>query len=108
MWRALVTIPGCGLASSNRNALKWPRLPSIASEAIAVSRSARSASSRAAPDGHAGERAHERRAVGEREPLLGLEQDRLEAELGQHVARGVALDAVERDDWPSPASARPT
>ena len=49
MLRALVTIPRCGLASSNRKALKCPRFPSSASEVIAVNRSARSASSRAAP-----------------------------------------------------------
>ncbi len=43
--RALSIMPGCGLASK-RNALKWPRLPISACEAIDVHRSDTNASSR--------------------------------------------------------------
>jgi hypothetical protein len=46
--------------------------------------------------GKASERAHERRAVGERKPLLGLQLKRFQTELGKGV-RGAAPLAVERD-----------
>ncbi len=41
------------------------------------------------------ERAHERRAVGEREPFLGLEHERLQAELQQDVGGLADLALVE-------------
>ena len=44
----------------------------------------------------AGERAHERGAVEQRQPLLGLERERLQAQLSQHLA-GVARLPVEGD-----------
>ena len=46
-------------------------------------------------DGERREAAHERRAVGEREPFLGLEHQRLQPELGDHVERLADLALVE-------------
>ena len=91
------TMPGWGLAGSNRNALKWPRLPSSASEAIAVIRSTRSARSLRRADGQARERGHERGAVGQREPLLGLQHERLDARARPRTSAASRV-------WPSNAT----
>ena len=42
----------------------------------------------------------------QREPFLGLELERLQAELGQHVGR--LADLAVEEHLASPASARPT
>ena len=106
MWRALVTIPGCGLASSNRNALKCPRLPSIASDAIAVSRSARSASSwDAATAMHAN-------ALMNDVPLVSASPSLASIRIGSKPS-SASTSAASRSTpsnatTPSPESARPT
>ena len=45
--------------------------------------------------GEHGEAGHERRAVGEREPFLGFQLERRQAELGQHVGRFTGRALVE-------------
>ena len=47
-------------------------------------------------DREARERAHERGPVGQRQPLLGLERERLESELGQHLGSPRDLAARTR------------
>ena len=95
MLRALATCPGCGLASSKRKALKWP---AVAEQRLGGHRGEQvgdgSASSRASPTARQAKALMNEVPLVNRQALLGLEREGLEAQLGQGV--GGLADARPR------------